>query len=133
GSIGVFVEIYPGKEGLVRLSELADYRVARPEDVVSIGDEIMVRVIEVDPQGRVNLSRRAVLEGPSARTAPGGGGGFSGPPGGRSGPPGGRSGPPPGGPRRPPMGNAGPGRPAPVIDRRPPSDGPSDGNRRPLG
>ena len=131
GSIGVFVEIYPGKEGLVRLGELADYRVARPEDVVSIGDEIMVRVIEVDPQGRVNLSRRAVLEGPSTRPAPGAGGLA---PAGRSGPPsGGRSGPPPGGPRRPPMGSPGPNRPAPTLERHPPSDGPSDASRRPLG
>ena len=131
GSIGVFVEIYPGKEGLVRLGELADYRVARPEDVVSIGDEIMVRVIEVDPQGRVNLSRRAVLEGPSTRPATSSGGTA---PAGRSGPPpGGRSGPPPGGQRRPPPNDAGPIRPAPAADRRPPSDGPSDGARRPLG
>ena len=57
-----------GKEGLVRTSQLADYQVMRPEDVVSVGDEITVMVIEVDPQGRVNLSRRAALSGemPSA-------------------------------------------------------------------
>ncbi len=60
---GVFVEILPGKEGLVRTSQLADYQVMRPEDVVSVGDEITVMVIEVDPQGRVNLSRRAALSG----------------------------------------------------------------------
>lgn len=69
-NFGAFVEIYPGKEGLVRIGELADYRINRPEDVVSIGDEIMVRVIEVDSQGRVNLSRRAVLEGAPAGAAP---------------------------------------------------------------
>lgn len=65
---GAFVEILPGKEGLVRTSQLADYQVMRPEDVVSIGDEITVMVIEVDQQGRVNLSRRAALSGelPSA-------------------------------------------------------------------
>ena len=65
---GAFVEILPGKEGLVRTSQLADYQVMRPEDVVSVGDEITVMVIEVDPQGRVNLSRRAALSGemPSA-------------------------------------------------------------------
>lgn len=65
---GVFVEILPGKEGLVRTSQLADYQVMRPEDVVSVGDEITVMVIEVDPQGRINLSRRAALSGelPSA-------------------------------------------------------------------
>ena len=65
---GAFVEILPGKEGLVRTSQLADYQVMRPEDVVSVGDEITVMVIEVDPQGRINLSRRAALSGemPSA-------------------------------------------------------------------
>src|SRR5712691_3919787 len=60
---GAFVEILPGKEGLVRTSQLADYQVMRPEDVVSVGDEITVMAIEVDPQGRVNLSRRAALSG----------------------------------------------------------------------
>src|SRR2546421_1161147 len=60
---GAFVESLPGKEGLVRTSELADYQVMRPEDVVSVGDEITVMVIEVDPQGRINLSRRAALSG----------------------------------------------------------------------
>ena len=60
---GCFVEILPGKEGLVRTSQLADYQVMRPEDVVSVGDEITVMVIEVDMQGRINLSRRAALSG----------------------------------------------------------------------
>jgi polyribonucleotide nucleotidyltransferase len=60
---GAFVEFLPGKEGLVRTSQLADYHVNRPEDVVQLGDEITVMVIEVDPQGRVNLSRRAALSG----------------------------------------------------------------------
>src|SRR5437879_3035096 len=60
---GCFVEILPGKEGLVRTSQLADYQVMRPEDVVSVGDEITVMVIEVDGQGRVNLSRRSALSG----------------------------------------------------------------------
>jgi polyribonucleotide nucleotidyltransferase len=60
---GAFVEILPGKEGLVRTSQLADYQVNRPEDVVSPGDEITVMVVEVDPQGRINLSRRAALSG----------------------------------------------------------------------
>jgi polyribonucleotide nucleotidyltransferase len=65
---GCFVEILPGKEGLVRTSQLADYQVMRPEDVVSVGDEITVMAIEVDGQGRINLSRRAALSGemPSA-------------------------------------------------------------------
>jgi polyribonucleotide nucleotidyltransferase len=60
---GVFVEFLPGKEGLVRTSQLADYQVNRPEDVVSLGDEITVMAVEVDQQGRVNLSRRAALSG----------------------------------------------------------------------
>ncbi len=60
---GAFVEIMPGKEGLVRIGELADYRVPTVEDVVQVGDEIMVMVTEIDNLGRINLSRRAVLEG----------------------------------------------------------------------
>jgi polyribonucleotide nucleotidyltransferase len=59
---GAFVEILPGKEGLVHISELADYRVAKVEDVVKVGDEIMVKVIGIDELGRINLSRRAVFE-----------------------------------------------------------------------
>jgi polyribonucleotide nucleotidyltransferase len=59
------VEILPGKEGMVHISELADYRVPQVSDVVKIGDEVMVKVIEIDRLGRVNLSRRAVLEGSS--------------------------------------------------------------------
>jgi polyribonucleotide nucleotidyltransferase len=59
---GAFVEILPGKEGLVRIGELADYHVPTVEDVVSVGDEVMVMVIEVDRQGRVNLSRKAAMQ-----------------------------------------------------------------------
>ncbi len=65
-NIGAFVEILPGKEGMVHISELADYRVASVEDVAKIGDEITVMVTEIDRMGRVNLSRRAVLQGLSA-------------------------------------------------------------------
>ena len=61
-SFGAFVEILPGKDGLVHISELADYRVASVEDVVKVGDEITVKVTEIDNLGRINLSRRAVLE-----------------------------------------------------------------------
>jgi len=61
-NFGAFVEILPGKEGLVHISELADYRVANVEDIVKVGDEITVKVTEIDNMGRVNLSRRAVLE-----------------------------------------------------------------------
>jgi DNA polymerase III epsilon subunit family exonuclease len=59
---GCFVEILPGKEGLVRIGELADYHVPTVEDVVQVGDEIMVVVIEIDRQGRVNLSRKAAMQ-----------------------------------------------------------------------
>lgn len=59
---GAFVEIYKGKEGLVHISEMAEERIAKVEDVVSIGDQIMVKVKEIDRQGRVNLSRKAVLK-----------------------------------------------------------------------
>ena len=58
---GAMVEILPGKEGLVHISELADYRVGKVEDEVKIGDEVMVKVINIDNLGRVNLSRRAVF------------------------------------------------------------------------
>jgi DNA polymerase III epsilon subunit family exonuclease len=61
-NFGAFVEILPGKEGLVHISQLADYRVPRVEDVVSIGDELMVVVTEIDRMGRVNLSGRAAME-----------------------------------------------------------------------
>jgi len=69
---GAFVEIVPGKEGLVHISELANFRVPSVEDVVKIGDEIQVLVTEIDRQGRVNLSRRALLE--QADTSQDGGG-----------------------------------------------------------
>jgi polyribonucleotide nucleotidyltransferase len=59
---GAFVEIFAGKDGLVHISELAEERVGKVEDVVSIGDEILVKVTEIDKQGRVNLSRKAVLK-----------------------------------------------------------------------
>ena len=61
-SFGAFVEILPGKEGLVRIGELADYHVPTVEDVVSVGDEVMVVVTEIDRQGRVNLSRKAAMQ-----------------------------------------------------------------------
>jgi polyribonucleotide nucleotidyltransferase len=62
---GAFVEILPGKDGLVHISELAEDRVASVEDVVKVGDEVTVVVTEIDAMGRVNLSRRALLEGAS--------------------------------------------------------------------
>ena len=65
---GCFVEILPGKEGLVRIGELADYHVPTVEDVVSVGDEVMVVVTEIDRQGRINLSRKAAMQRHLART-----------------------------------------------------------------
>jgi polyribonucleotide nucleotidyltransferase len=62
-NFGAMVEILPGKEGLVHISELADYHVPQVEDVVKAGDEIMVKVIGIDGSGRINLSRKAILEG----------------------------------------------------------------------
>jgi len=59
---GAMVEILPGKEGMVHISELADYRVPSVEDEVKVGDEVTVKVIGIDNMGRVNLSRRAVFE-----------------------------------------------------------------------
>ena len=62
-NFGAFVEILPGKDGLVHISELSSEHVASVESVVSVGDEIEVKVIEIDRMGRINLSRRAILEG----------------------------------------------------------------------
>ncbi|UXH45370.1 polyribonucleotide nucleotidyltransferase [Rossellomorea vietnamensis] len=59
---GAFVEIFSGKDGLVHISELAEERIRKVEDVVAIGDEILVKVLDIDNQGRVNLSRKAVLK-----------------------------------------------------------------------
>jgi len=66
-NFGAFVELLPGKDGMVHISQLADYRVANVEDVVKIGDEITVKVMEIDNMGRVNLSRRVLLQ-PSDET-----------------------------------------------------------------
>lgn len=60
-NFGAFVEILPGKEGLVHISQLDKDRVAKVEDVVQVGDEILVKVIEIDKLGRINLSRKALL------------------------------------------------------------------------
>jgi polyribonucleotide nucleotidyltransferase len=66
---GAFVELMPGKEGLVHISQLADYRVNSVEDEVQLGDEVMVMVTDVDPGGKVRLSRQAVLAGWTAEEA----------------------------------------------------------------
>jgi polyribonucleotide nucleotidyltransferase len=59
---GAFVEVFPGKDGLVHISELADFRVKRTEDVVKTGDMIWVKCIGIDDKGRVKLSRKAALK-----------------------------------------------------------------------
>lgn len=86
---GAFVEILPGKEGLVHISQLAHERVATVEDVVQVGDDINVRVTEIDSQGRINLSRKDLLPRPEGMP----------------------DSPPPRGDRRPPSGTRGGGAP----------------------
>ncbi|GIW06424.1 MAG: hypothetical protein KatS3mg060_1229 [Dehalococcoidia bacterium] len=97
-SFGAFVEILPGKEGLVHISELAPYRVNTVDEVVKEGDEVTVKVTEIDRMGRINLSRRAVLESASQPTVDG-----------RIGTDEGETMPPPRPERRPERGRSGPG------------------------
>jgi polyribonucleotide nucleotidyltransferase len=61
-NFGAFVQILPGKEGLVHISQLASHRINRVEDEVKVGDEVIVRVTEIDNQGRINLTRKGMLE-----------------------------------------------------------------------
>jgi polyribonucleotide nucleotidyltransferase len=69
-SYGAFVEILPGMDGMVHVSQLADYRVPSVEDVVRVGDEVMVMVIDIEREtGKIKLSRQAVLEGWTAEQA----------------------------------------------------------------
>jgi polyribonucleotide nucleotidyltransferase len=89
---GVFVELTPGTDGMVHISQLADYHVEKVSDVVQLGDEVMVMVTDIDPGGKIRLSRQAVLEGwtldeaqSKDRPRSGGGGGGGGRPGGRGG------------------------------------------------
>ena len=144
-TFGAFVALTPGKDGMVHISELADYHVPAVEDVVNLGEEITVKVIDVDPTGRVKLSRRALLEstdepqntgdadpaavdpvpadgpGPDSRPAPPGGSrpGYTDPRGPRPGGPGGpqRRGSGPQGQR--PGGRRDGGGPRPMGGRRP--------------
>ncbi len=67
-NFGAFVEIAPGKEGLVHISKLDERRVEKVEDVVAPGDEILVMVTEIDQQGRINLSRRDALAAMAKRS-----------------------------------------------------------------
>jgi len=62
-NFGAFVELAPGKDGLVHISKLSNEHVKKVEDVVNIGDEILVRVVEIDRQGRINLTRKGLLPG----------------------------------------------------------------------
>jgi polyribonucleotide nucleotidyltransferase len=61
-SFGAFAEILPGQEGLIHISEIADRRIEKVEDVLKVGDVIPVKVREIDSQGRINLSARAVTK-----------------------------------------------------------------------
>jgi polyribonucleotide nucleotidyltransferase len=65
---GAFVEVLPGKEGLVHISQLAEQRVNKVDDILSVGDQILVKVIKIDDQGRVNLSRKAALQPEPAKS-----------------------------------------------------------------
>ncbi len=60
-NFGAFVEILPGKEGLLHISEIAHHRVNRPEDHLKVGQEILVKVLKIEPDGKLDLSRKAVL------------------------------------------------------------------------
>lgn len=68
-NFGAFAEILPGQEGLIHISELADYRVEKVEDIVKTGDVFPVKVLEIDNQGRINLSRRAIKKAESAKNS----------------------------------------------------------------
>ena len=61
GSVGAFIEILPGKEGLLHISKMAKERVEKVEDVMNIGDVVTVKVTEIDAQSRINLSRKELL------------------------------------------------------------------------
>ena len=68
---GAFVELAPGKDGMVHISKLADRRVEKVEDVVNIGDMIWVKVTEIDEKGRVNLSYKDAIKEIKAKKAAG--------------------------------------------------------------
>jgi polyribonucleotide nucleotidyltransferase len=69
-SFGAFVEVLPNQDGLVHISRLTDHRVERVEEVVNVGDEIVVKATEIDSQGRLNLSRQEAIEELTARGEP---------------------------------------------------------------
>jgi len=63
-TFGAFVELAPGKDGMIHISKLADHRVEKVEDVLNIGDEVEVKVNEIDAQGRINLVRNDITYKP---------------------------------------------------------------------
>jgi polyribonucleotide nucleotidyltransferase len=67
---GAFVEVIPNQDGLVHISKLTDHRVERVEEVCNVGDEIVVKAVEIDSQGRLNLSRQAAIEELTAKGLP---------------------------------------------------------------
>jgi polyribonucleotide nucleotidyltransferase len=69
-AFGAFVEVLPGQDGLVHISKLTDHRVERVEEVCNVGDEIVVKAVEVDSQGRLNLSRQAAIDELTAQGLP---------------------------------------------------------------
>ncbi len=97
---GAFVELLPGKEGLLHISHLDHHRVDKTEDIVNLGDEVEVKVLDIDDKGRIDLSRKALLEKPE---------GFSGGDSGGGKPPRGGGKPPRGGGGKPPRGGGKPG------------------------
>jgi ribosomal protein S1 len=62
---GAFVELLPGRDGMVHVSELAPYRIGKPEDFINIGDKVTVKIKEIDDQGRVNLTMKNLKENES--------------------------------------------------------------------
>jgi polyribonucleotide nucleotidyltransferase len=60
--VGAFVEVLPGKEGLLHISKMENYRVEKVEDVMNIGDKVKVKVVEIDDKHRINLSRKELLD-----------------------------------------------------------------------
>ena len=66
-NFGAFVELLPGKEGLLRIGNIAHERIEKVEDVLNVGDEIEVKVTEIDDKGRVNVSRKVLLPRPEKK------------------------------------------------------------------
>ena len=66
-NFGAFVELLPGKEGLLRIGNIAHERIEKVEDVLNVGDEVEVKVTEIDEKGRVNVSRKVLLPKPERK------------------------------------------------------------------